>query len=273
MAKKKISGGNNRFVSEIRTIGFMSTPKSGKTKHIKSLMERIGEELGLRGINFNNEEWKEKFSKGEKGVREAFNMGYLVPLIQAMGLKILDYKNFGMEKPDYIIPERNAYDFEAFTGALVNLNCVGEKELLKYIGTSDLFESMASKEQEKYDRLRFRGVIRDLQTIDDLVIYIKVPPTVAMEREEKTVDGPRWGNVMNIPFLTELNKRYDALVPFIQQKVPLLVIDGEAPFEKNRELIFKESYRLFVPPAYSNGNDGEGGPIISSGKAYAPVEA
>lgn len=260
MAKNRINGGDGKYVSEIRTIGFMGTPKSGKSKHIKTLTDKISEELGLSGIVFNNEGWKEEFSKGEKGVREAFNRGYLIPLIQAAGLKTLDYKHIGIEKPGFIIPERNAYDFEAFTGALVNLDYVGEKELLKYIGTSDLFESMSPKEQEKYDRLKFAGLIRDLQTMDDLVIYVRVSPEVAMKREEMTVGKPRWGNVMNIPFLTELNNRYDEMVSFIQKRVPLLMINGEDPFEKNTDLIFKESYRVFVPPAYRNGGNGEKSP-------------
>jgi hypothetical protein len=253
MSKKNNgTNGHSKLVSEIKSIGWMGTPKSGKSKQIKLVQERLKEKLDLEEKILNNVTWKEKFAKGEKGVREYFHMGYLIPLIQAAAEKVLDYKDPSNLKPGYIMLERNAYDFEAFTKTLVEMGYIDQSELTAYLGNMHLADKLPQRELEKSRRFLHKGLLADLARTDDLVIFMKISPEEAMKREAKVAGGPRRGKVMNIPFLTQLNEQYDSLLERMKGEVDVLEIDGSAPLEENTGVIYEAVSQLFLSANYAN---------------------
>jgi thymidylate kinase len=222
--------GNSNMISEIKTISFMGTPGAGKSKQISLLQQRLEEELTLRGTIFDNGIWKARYLKGERGSREIFNAGYLIPLITAAAEKTLRYRSTEMDHPDYIVMERNSRDFEAMTKTLENLGKIDEGEYEK----------------------KYRNLIESLVSLDNLVVMMTVSPEVAMKRETKRAGAERVGDVMNIPFLTRLNLEYERIKTNLQYSVDsFLEINGEGDLESNSNLIYNAACKLFSPANYT----------------------
>jgi hypothetical protein len=250
---KKLNGSlENSLVKEIKSIGWMGTPKSGKSKQIERVSGMLRDEWGLEARIFNNVEWKRKYAKGAKGVRQYFHAGYLIPLIHSAAEKTLDYKDPSKSKPNYLMTERNAQDFEAFTWTLYEQGIIDESELIDYLGNAHLMNRLPSEEKERYSWLFNKGLVANFST-DDLVICMKVSPEESMIREAKDAGAPRRGNVMTIPFLTALNVQYDALLERVKNdhKIDIVEIDGAAPLEENTEKIYNHVSQVFLPAHYT----------------------